>query len=144
MGVFNLQAIGIAKGVVVSFCLLLALSAIAMALNIRTEREAILHCVRRARLQLSRYYARKRMQCRVNSSFFFTNPKRQLNASLKQAYREAWDKINDKKEEALHLTQRIISAKTLHWSEKEILLNQAIEELHEKLFLLVHTFKSSP
>jgi len=56
-------------------------------------------------------------------------------------YHEGLDKINDKKDEALHLVQRIATAQTLDRVEKETLLNQAIEELHEKLKLLTHTFR---
>jgi hypothetical protein len=142
-GIFNFQAIGLAKTAIVSLCMLFAFSALTIAFSIRTEREAIYHCVRRARMQLSRSFAQKRIQCRSGRLLGFTQPKREINASIRQTYRESWHRINDRKEEALHLVQRIASAKTIHWNEKEMLMNQAIEELHEKLFLLVHSFKIS-
>jgi hypothetical protein len=56
-------------------------------------------------------------------------------------YHEVCDKINDKKDEALHLVHRISTAETLTLEEKEDLLNQAVEEFNDKLRALIETFK---
>jgi hypothetical protein len=139
-GIFNLTSIGIVKTALVLFCALLAFSSFFIGISLRTEREAIQCAVRRARARTSRIYARKRIQFGINQILPFSRAKRQMSASLKNAYRDTCEKISDRKDEALHLVQRIISA-SLAWSEKEMLLNQAIENLSEQLFLLTHSFR---
>lgn len=129
------------KGVLASLCTIFSLSAFTMAFSISHEREVIHDCIRRAKVKLATIYTRKCRRMGIKNIFaFFTHHRRQALA-LRHAYHEASDKINDEKEAALHLANRIATAQTLDIQEKEALLNQAVEELNEKLMSLCHTFR---
>jgi len=131
------------KGIIATICSLFTLSSLMMALAIRSEREAVLRCIRQAKSSLTRIYARKRIRMGIKSCFAILGHQRQRYLALRHLYQEAYDKIQDKKEEALHLVARIATASTLNKKEKEDLLNQAVEELHDKLMLLSHAFRHS-
>lgn len=129
------------KSVLASLCTIFSLSAFTIAFSMSHEREVIQEYVRKARARLATIYARKCRRMGIKSIFaFFTHHRRQA-LLLRQTYHEACDKINDEKESALHLAHRIATAQTLDAEEKESLLNQAIEELNEKLMTLCHTFR---
>jgi len=136
-----LPGITFMKGLVIGICTILSLSALAIGLTIQAEREAVLKCVRKAKDQLATIYGRKRHRFGLISMGALFGKQRQQSAALKQMYQEGLDKINDKKDEALHLVHRISTAETLDPVEKQALLNQAIEELSEKLQLLTHSFR---
>jgi hypothetical protein len=140
-GFLTFNLISLFKTAIFSLCFLLSASAFSIAFIIKPEREAILHSVRKARAQMARIYARKRIRTGINWHTAIFGPQRHLATALRQLYDETHDRINDRKEEATHLVQRIMTAETLDWPQKEALLNQAIEELHEKLMLLAHTFR---
>lgn len=129
------------KGIIVSICSILSLTALTMGLRLKPEKEAISHCVRRTKNRITAIYARKKIQAGIKSIFAFIGPNRLKAAALRQMYQETLDRINDKSEETLHLAHRIGTAETLNLLEKEDLLNQAIEEFNEKLHGLVQSFK---
>lgn len=121
-----------------------ALTSFSIAFKMSTEREAILQGVRKAKTILATIYARKKIKMGIKRFFvIFTNHKDQA-AALKHMYDEAYDKINEKKEHAFHLANRIKTAETLSWEEKEFLLNQCIEEMNEALIVNSHHFRHAP
>lgn len=129
------------KGVIVSVCTFLSLSSLAIALTLRAEREAVLQCVRKTRAQLTTIFARKQMKQGIKRFFSLFGTDRRKATALRQMYNEAWDKVIDIKDETMHLVNRISTANTLDKVHKEKLLNQAVEEMNEKLRLLVRSFK---
>lgn len=129
------------KTILVTMCTFLSLSSLIFALKMRAEKEAVAYCVRKTKAHVAAIYARKQVRMGIKSIFAMMGKKRLQALALKQMYHEINDKINDKKDETLHLVHRIATAETLTSQEKEDLLNQAIEELNDKLQLLTHTFR---
>ena len=129
------------KGIIVSICTVFSVSSLTLALRLKAEKEAVASLIRKARIRLAAIYARKKVRSNLNFFSFFLNPARQKAAALKLAYYEVYDKMNDKKEESLHLVHRISTAETLNAHEKEDLLNQAIEELNDQLQHLTTAFR---
>lgn len=128
------------KGVLASLCMVFSLTAFTMAFSMSSEKEAVAQYIRKTRATLLTIYRRKQIRLGIKPFFGFFTHSHQA-ATLRQMYYEAIDQVNDKKEASLHLMHRIGTAKTLDRKEKEDLLNQAIEELNEKLRALVHTFR---
>lgn len=131
------------KGVLASLCTIFALASFTIAFSISQEKEAVLQCVRKAKTTLDTVYSRKRIRLGIKSFAGVFIRQRQKGIALKHLYQEANDKINDKKDAVLHLIHRISTAETIDFIEKETLLNQAIEELNEKLQHIVYTFRHS-
>lgn len=129
------------KGIIVTISTTLSLSALLMGLSLRAEKEAIASLVGKAKAHLTAIYARKQTRMGIRGFFSLIGAHRHAAIALRQMYREIHDLINDKKEETLHLVSRIATAETLHDQEKEDLLNQAIEELHDKLQHILHGFR---
>lgn len=129
------------KGMIVTICTSLSLASLTVGLRLKPEKEAIIYCVRKTKAQAAAIYARKQIRMGIKSMFAFIGENRHKAIALKQMYEEVCDKIHDKKEETAHLVHRIATAETLDPQEKEALLNQAIEELNDKLQYLTHTFR---
>lgn len=129
------------KGIIVTICTFFSLVALTLSLRMRADKEAVAHCVRKTKAHLTAVYARKKVRMGIRSIFSFLGPKRQKAIAVSHLYHEALDKINDKKDDALHLLHRITTAGTLSDKEKEDLLNQAIEEFHENLQMIAQTFR---
>lgn len=129
------------KGIIVSVCTFLSATALTIALRLKAEKEAVVHSVRKAKAHTAAIYARKKVSIGIKNVFSLFGPGREKAAALRQLYQDTCDKINDKKDETLHLVHRIATAETLDLLEKEDLLNQAIEEFNEKLHQLTQTFR---
>lgn len=129
------------KSLIVLGCGALSLTSFFMALGMRTEREAVRHYVRMARGNLAKIYAQKRLKSGTTGFFACFGENQRKVIALKQMYHDARDKINERKEEAMHLVNRIATTQALDAKTKEMLYNQAIAEFNEKLTLLTHTFK---
>jgi hypothetical protein len=138
---FVFSSCKIVKGIVVIFCTFLSIAAFTLGIRLKAEKEAIAYQVKKVKIHLKTIYERKKLLLGVNSIFSFLGSKRKKAKALKHAYDEACDNINDKKDEALHLTYRIATAETLEMPEKEALLNQAIEEFSEKLHKQIQIFR---
>jgi hypothetical protein len=110
-------------------------------LGLKAEKEAVALYVRKTKAHVTAIYTRKKMRMGLKPFLAFFGPDRQKATMLRQAYDEVIDKINNKKDETLHLVHRIATAETLDNAEKEDLLNQAIEEFNDKLQMLVHNFR---
>lgn len=129
------------KGIAASVCACLSLSSLAIALTLRAEKEAVLQCARKTRAQLATVFARKRVKLGIKRFFTLFGQERQQASSLRSMYHEALEKVSDIKDEAMHLVNRISTANTLDAVQKEMLLNQAVEEMNEKMRVLVRSFK---
>lgn len=138
---FLFSSCTVVKGMIVTACTLLSLSALTLALRLRPEKEAVAYYVRKTKTHIATIYARKKIRMGIKSIFAFLGPNKLKAAALSQMYHEVNDKINDKKDETLHLVHRITTAETLSNEEKEDLLNQAIEEFNEKLQALTQSFR---
>lgn len=129
------------KSVVACLCSLFSFASFGIAITIRSERDVIYHSVRKARSMLSRLYSHKQMRIGHKRFFAFCRDEWDQSGSLKEGYHDICEKINERKEDALALVNRIISAHSLSREEKDALLNQTVEELNAKLMSLVHTFR---
>lgn len=138
---FLFSSCNVVKGIAVSFCTFLSIASFTIGIRLKAEKEAIAYQVKKTKIQLKTVNERKKLLLGVDGLFAFFGPERQKAKALQQAYDEACDKINDKKDEALHLAYRIATAETLEKHEKEDLLNQAIEEFNEKLQKQIQTFR---
>lgn len=140
-GGFFFESSTIAKGVITGICTILSLISLTTASIMQTEREVVYQCARKAKAHLATIYGRKSLRLGLKRFAALFGKQRLKAKALRQMYHEHLDKINDKKDEALHLVQRIATAETLDKAEKETLLNQAIEEFNDKMHMLTHTFK---
>lgn len=131
------------KTFITLICALLSLASFLMAMTMRTEREAVMHYTNMAKANLTKLYARKRMKLGMKRFLALLGHPQREALALKQMYHEAYDKIKERREETLHLVDRINSTSSMDLSAKEMLYNQAIAEFNDKLTLLVHTFKHS-
>ena len=138
---FFFNSFTLLKSVIIVSCTLLSLFSFIYALTLQIEKETIRDCVRKAKINHKVIYARKQFRLGLHPIFSFMGTKKSQATALRHAYHEGLEKINDKKDETYHLAQRIVTAKLLSPIEKEALLNQAIEELNEKLRLLTHSFR---
>lgn len=129
------------KSVVIGICSMFSIASLTIGIVLQAEKEAVYQAIKRAKTHLSRIHQRKSLKVGFKRHLLFGKERMYVKA-LRQMYQEKLDKIYDKKEEALHLVHRIMTASTLNPIEKESLLNQAIEELNEKLTILLHAFKN--
>jgi len=138
---FLFSSCTVLKSIIVTISTTLSLASFLMALSLKAEKEAIVSLVRKARTHLAAIRARKQIRMGIRGSFPLFGKHRHAAMGLRQAYQEMLDGINDRAEETLHLVHRIATAETLPAQEKEDLLNQAIEELHDKLQHMIHGFR---
>jgi hypothetical protein len=129
------------KTILVTICTLLFLTSLTVGLRLKAEKEAISYYMKRTKAHVAAIYARKRVRMGIKGVFDLFGPNRLKAASLRQLYHEVIDKMNDKKDETLHLVHRITTAETLDSLQKEDLLNQAIEEFNDKLHVLTNHFR---
>lgn len=130
------------KPIVVMLCSLFAGASFIIACSMRTDKETVQHYLRKSLNQLARADARKKIELGLNR-FFYLGKRYRQHAAYSQFYQETKNKIYDQKEEALHLIEKI-SSSPYDKSEKEILFNQTIAELNDRLMQIVLSFKHSP
>jgi len=140
---FLFSSCTVVKGIAITICSFLSIWSLTIGIRLKPEKEAISYYVQRTKAHLATIYKRKKINGRIQGPFALFGSRKQKAKALKQAHADACDKINDKKEETLHLAHRIRTAETLDPSEKEDLLNQAIEEFSEKLQKQIQTFRHS-
>ncbi len=121
--------------------LLIGLGSLLVCYSLRTESEIINHMVRKSHRHLARCYARKKLQHKIHSLFLFGENYRKY-LFLKQHHMDSKHHIFILKEKTQELMAHILNAPHLNVSKKEILCNQAILELEEKLTDLINEFDS--
>lgn len=139
---FLLGTFYIAKNLVCGFCGMAGTASLLISHSLRTDREIVGHIIRKGRRNLSKLYARKKIEHKLNSFMNF-GPAYQKSLVLSHTYRETHDKILDLKEETLHLFQRILSADHLNGGRKEHLYNQAVLEMDLRLEEILLNFKET-
>ncbi len=108
---------------------LLGGAALCIGATLRTERDVAARLMRKARRQLSRQYARKKVENFGVASF-----------ALKTAYQEALGTIRDHHAELLQLFEHIAHSSGIHAGSREHLFNQALAELNQRLYRVVRDF----
>lgn len=128
------------KTSIITSSLFFFLSSMWIALSMRTEREAINHLAKRAKKRLSKIHSRFRAEQGFTFIQSFNDPK---SAYLKHLYKEAKDRLEDRREETLLLFSRIKDSKEVDPEIKEDLYNQAILEFHDQLYSIILGFKNA-
>lgn len=128
------------KGFLMACSFSLAATSFSIAYKLRTEKEAVMHQVKKSLTYASKIYTHKRLRLGAKRFFAFFGADQRQVATLKQMYQEVHEKIHEKKEETLHLFNRI-AASSLDAHRQELLFNQAIEELRDQLNRLNHSFR---
>lgn len=106
-----------------------------------TEKEAALHILRQAKYNLSKSYARKKIEFGVNGFMHFGNSYTN-SSSLKQSYIEARDQIVNQLHETYHLFDRIAQAPNMHPQSRVKLYNQSILEFNDKAERVLQSFNN--
>ncbi len=120
--------------------LLAGLGSLLICYSIRTESEIINHLLRRYYRQLSKSYARKQLQYKIRSFFLFgVSYRKQI--LLKHNYIDIKDQFIYLKEKTIELITYILNAKNVPPIKKDLLCNQTILELEEKLATLLDQFE---
>lgn len=131
------------KGLVLALCTTLALASFLIGVTMRTDREAVIHCLENGRRTLHTIYVRKKIQLGLMRFFTIFGPQRRHAKALHHMYQEILAKMDDRKEDALHLITKISENQTFDDDHKELLLNQATAELHDDLIRLAHSLKNA-
>lgn len=131
----------VVKTFITLICSLLALASLIMAMTMRTEREAVMQYTRMAKANLAKHYARKKVKLGIKRFLAIFGHAPSEVCALRQIYHEIGDKINDRKEETLHLVDRINANTSMDIQTKELLYNQAIAEFNDRVSLLVDQLK---
>lgn len=122
-----------------TLCLGLAFFSFTLGLSIRTEKEAVTNLIHRAQKKLKGTYVRKlaRLNVKMQGS---VDEQIKASQSIKEIYRDTWEKILESQEVALTLMGEISQAKNI---ESPVdLFNQAILELNDRLNFLIQRFKN--
>lgn len=128
------------KTLISTFCLFLFFSSMWVALSMRIEREAMNHLSRRAKKRLAKIYGRIKAELGFTTFYSFNDPKA---IYLWQLYKDAKDKLADRKEETLLVFSRIKNSNDIDPEIKEDLYNQAILEYHDQLYTIILDFKNA-
>lgn len=138
---FMAGPVQLVKNVICTTSVLLSLIALAITYSLCVAKESTNTLVMKAKKRLAQIYARKRLEHGVTGSWFFGHKYRKC-AALKEAYNEMWDRINERRDETLHLLYKINKTKSIDFKTKEKLFNQALSEMNDQLSMIVHTFKN--
>lgn len=130
------------KTVICGFCGFAAFSSIFLGFLIKTEREAVKRAFRQAKKQIGKIYERKVIKLGIKRFFYFGQGY-QTYLALKQIHHDALEKLHEYKEDALHLVDRIANSDSADVNMKEMLYNQAISELKDKMELVIKTFRTT-
>lgn len=130
------------KTFLLSFCSISAASSLVVGFSIKSEREAVKRLCRQFRQRVQKIYERKLVKFEVKRFLSFGREYRKSTA-FKQLYQDALEKIEEYKEDAMHLLDGIAKSPSLDDRMKEELFNQAILELKDKMSLLTKTYHST-
>jgi hypothetical protein len=139
---FLQSSFSIAKNLVCLFCTIASFTSLYIFSTLNTDQEIINHLTRKTYRDLWKFYSRKKIEGGIRSFFDF-RPNCQKTLLLNQIYQEASDKIYDLQEEIPHLFQIITQASHINQRQKELLYNQVILEMNDKLQNILFQFKQS-
>jgi len=128
------------KSMVIVISLSFAFLSIGFGYSLCVAKEAAHQIAAKTKRRLLRAYTKKRIELGLAGliSYGWNYYK---YSSLKQTYHSAYEKIEDQKEETVHLLKKIRNSNETDEKEKELLFNQAIGEMNQKLRLLVQNYK---
>lgn len=129
------------KGFICSLAGILSLTAFAIGFFMRTEKETIQHQMGRARHKLNNIYIKKKVEFGIKRFFSIEDEHLRRTAALKHAYREAFQKIEEFKEEALFLAEKISVDSDLTQEQKENLFNQTALEFIVQVERVIEQFQ---
>lgn len=130
------------KTVLCSLCSISSIYCIALGFLIKSEKEAVKKVFAQSKARLGKAYERKAVKYGIKTFFAFGDEQRK-SLALKQIYFEALEKLQEYKEETMHILSRITNTDTLDGNKKEELYNQAILEFKDKMELVVNSFKTT-
>lgn len=140
-GMLSISESTLLKNMLGAICACFGGAAFFITALLRTDREAASHLMRKARHQITRHYARKKVELGVTRLLNFGKAYTTA-VSLKGAYREALGTVNDHHNEILQLFDHISSSSGMTNRTREHLYNQALCELNQKLHRVVESFKN--
>ena len=127
-------------------CTLAAICATAsgfVALTIKVEREAINNLINRAKKQLGREYRKRWAKLSLKSDYTLLTRYKYLNV-LKESHHRALEKVAESREIALMILEKIAACPESELTLKEVLYNEAIFELDDRLQYEIKKFKEDP
>lgn len=129
------------KGFICSLAGVLSVTAFAIGFFMRTEKETIHYQMGKARQKLNNIYLKKKVEFGLKRFFSIEEEHLRRTAALKHAYREAFQKIEEYKEEALFLSEKISIDSDLTMEQKENLFNQAALEFIVQVERVIEEFQ---
>ncbi len=132
----------IAKSIIASFSLMLAIGAILMGYSLCIAKEACGDLVEKSKRKLTQAFTRK---CIKHGFHRFNFVKRDYRKylELKLQYSEAIDLINEQQEETYHLLQKIQKFVAIDTEYQELLFNQALSEMNDTLQKILGAFNQN-
>lgn len=140
-GMLSISESTLIKNMLGSLCAFFGAAALFITAMLRTDRDVAAHLMRKARHQIGRHYARKKVELGVTRLLNFGKTYATAVA-LKGAYREALGTVNDHHQEILQLFDHISHSSGMTSRTREHLYNQALCELNQKLHRVVESFRN--
>lgn len=116
-------------------CALFSFAALSMAYSISAEKEAVQYFLHKAKCRIAQLYARKRAGLGIRRFLDYSKA-----APLQHSYQETVDQMHDLKEHTYRLLNQIASAKELNSKQREILYNQSILEMRDRLNKIIQAY----
>lgn len=129
------------KGFFTVFSLSLALLAISMGYSLCIAKEAGGHLAHKAKSKLNKLYVKKRLEQGLHRLFVWGSSSKRL--ALKQKYAETLELIEDQRDESIYLLKEIQQSPLLAPNYRELLFNQALAEMSEKLQASLQQFETT-
>lgn len=123
---------GVAKGSLSGLSFLLAFLAMSLGYSLCIAREASSYLSSKAKRKLMQLYTRKRLEKGIKGLFFF-GKKYEAHSNLKHYYHESLELLREQGEKSVHLLQKIQKFASVDPSYRELLFNQALAEMNDKL-----------
>jgi len=129
------------KGFVCSLAGILSIVAFFIGFFLRTEKETIHHQMTKARQKLNNIYLKKKVEFGLKQFFSIEEEHLRRTAALKHAYRETYQKLEEYREEALFLSEKIQLDEDLTQEQKENLFNQTALEFIRQIASTIQKFQ---
>lgn len=129
----------LAKGFLLITCMMLSFIAAWLGYSLCIAEEASGHIASKAKKKLFQIYSSKRIEAGLRLSCLRKNFKQYL--SLRQRYQNFLHQIDEQKEQTVHLLYKIQNYASVEASYRELLFNQALLELNDKIECSLHTFE---
>lgn len=132
----------LAKGFLGSISLALSFCAMVFGYSLCIAKEASHHLASKTKRKLIKLYGRKRLEQGIQG-LFFVGQNYSKYAALKNEYHQAAELVEEQREITTHLLREIQKYGTAEASYRELLFNQALAELNDRLKEILHSFKTS-